>query len=452
MRAGPAREAALKVLTDCRRRNAWADAALRSRTGDLSPADAALCTRMVYGVIQNRMLLDYDLRAYCTQNLEKLQPPLREILQLGAYQILFLDRVPDRAAVDTSVELAKSAGRPRAAGLVNAVLRKLSACRDHLPPLPEDPIEALSLWYSHPLWLTARLVDLLGVEEAEAFLASDNGAPPLEVQANPLRTSPEALAAEWQAAGIEARPHPWVPGCLELTGAGDVTALPAFREGRCLVQDPAARLAVLLADLSPGQAVLDLCAAPGGKAFGAAMAVGEKGSVLACDINGSKLRHVREGAKRLGLDGILQTREADGREFHPEWAEKFDAVLVDAPCSGLGVIRKKPDIRDKDPAALTGLPAVQAALLDNAARYVRPGGTLLYSTCTILPEENENIAEAFLSTHGEFVPFPFTLPNGEGPYFCTTLWPQRHGTDGFFLCRTRKRTPGGHRQRDEALS
>ena len=437
-----ARITALRVLVSCRNNGAWADAALKaqiSRDG-LSGPDAALCSRIVYGVMQNRMLLDFYIGAYCTQKPDHLQPPLLEILRIGAYQIIYLDKIPDSAAVNTSVELAKLAKRGQASGLVNAVLRKLSQNKKALPPVPErDDVQRLSIQYSHPKWFVKRLVSLLGREEAERFLACDNQIAPITVQVNPLKTTLEALTEELQQAGISAQPHSWVPDCLELSGTGDLAALPSFREGKFLVQDPAARLVSLIAGIRPGQKVLDVCAAPGGKSLSAAFAMAGNGSIVACDLHENKLKRIQESADRLGVN-IITTQAADGRVFRPEWEASFDTVLVDAPCSGLGIIRKKPDTRYKKADDLFTLPVVQAAILDNAARYVRPGGTLVYSTCTILPEENEQVTEAFLAEHADFGLEPFELPLPVGKSDGSlTLWPQRHDTDGFYICRMTRR-------------
>lgn len=435
-----ARDTALGVLSSCRTGGAWADAALRARLGrdGLSTADAALCSRIVYGVIQNRLLLDFYLAAYCSQKPDHLQPPLLDILRMGAYQILFLDKVPDSAAVDTSVELAKRAGRGQAAGLVNAVLRQLSRNREDLPPIPErDEVRYLSIRYSHPKWLVKRLLALLGREEAERFLAADNDPPPITAQVNPLAGTEAEVLASLEAEGVGAEAHPWLPGCLLLSNTGDLEHLRAFREGRLYIQDPAARLAVTALSVKPGDRVLDVCAAPGGKSFAAAMEMGDRGEILACDLHENKLRRIREGAERLGLT-CVQTAAADGRVLRPEWAEGFDAVLVDAPCSGLGIIRKKPDIRWKMAGDLFALPVVQHDILDNAASYVRPGGVLVYSTCTILPEENGQTVDAFLAEHPDFSRENFSLPSLREVPGEITLWPQRHGTDGFYICRMRR--------------
>ena len=432
------RKTALRVLIACRTKGAWADAVLKAQiTRDgLSGPDAALCRRMVYGVLQNQPLLDFYLGAYCSQPVDHLQPPLSDILRLGAYQILFLDKVPDSAAVNESVNLTKLFKRGQAAGLVNAVLRKIAQHKNDLPEIPDrDPERYLSIRYSHPKWLVKRLLPLLGREETEAFLAANNGIAPLTVQVNPIRTTQADLLEELAACGVQAAPHAWVPDCLELSGTGDLTALKPFREGKFLVQDPAARLVSLIAGVQPGQQVLDVCAAPGGKSFSCAFVMGNQGRILSCDLHENKLKRVREGAERLGIT-CAETAAADGRMFRPEWEAAFDTVLVDAPCSGLGIIRKKPDTRYKKLDDLFALPVIQAAILENAARYVRPGGTLVYSTCTILPVENEEVTTAFLAEHPGFSVVPFSLPQPVGETAGRlTLWPQRHGTDGFYICR-----------------
>lgn len=436
-----ARATALRVLVSCRTNGAWADAALKaqlSRDG-LSGPDAALCSRIVYGVMQNRMLLDHYIGAYCSQKPEHLQPPLLDILRIGAYQILYLDKIPDSAAVNESVELAKMNKRGQAAGLVNAVLRKISKNKDDLPAIPDKDAERyLSIRYSHPKWLVKRLVNLLGREEAEAFMAADNGVSPMTIQVNPLKTTQEALMEELSQQGVTAKPHTWVPGCLELSGTGDLTALSAFREGKFMVQDGAARLVSLIADVKPGQKVLDVCAAPGGKSFSSAFAMEDNGKITSCDLHENKLKRIHEGGERLGLT-CIETVTADGRDHCADWDGEFDTVLVDAPCSGLGIIRKKPDTRYKKADELFTLPVIQAAILENAARYVRPGGTLVYSTCTILPEENEQVTDAFLAEHPDFTKDAFVLPDPVGKTDGSlTLWPQRHETDGFYICRMKR--------------
>jgi len=436
-----ARETALRVLVSCRTNGAWADAALKAQMNrdGLSGADAALCSRIVYGVIQNRMLLDFYIGAYCSQKPDHLQVPLLDILRIGAYQILFLNKIPDSAAVNESVNLTRMVKRGQAAGLVNAVLRKISKNKENLPAIPDrDAEKYLSIRYSHPKWLVKRLMSILGREETEAFLAANNEIAPMTVQINPLKTKEEELIAALDASGISVKVHPWVPNCLELSGTGDLTSLQAFRNGEFLVQDPAARLVSLIAEIQPGQKVLDVCAAPGGKSFSAAFAMKDEGHIQACDLHENKLIRIRESGERLGIH-CIETAAADGRKQRPEWIGAFDTVLVDAPCSGLGIIRKKPDTRYKKADDLFALPVIQTEILENAATYVRPGGTLVYSTCTILPEENDQVVTAFLAEHPEFFLDAFELPQPVGKTNGQlTLWPHRHGTDGFYICRMKR--------------
>ena len=434
-----ARDAALETLLQTSR-GGWSDGSLKrtvQRAG-LDSRDAALCSRLVYGVVQNRALLDYYIDHWCTQRANHLEPVVAYVLRLGVYQILFMDKIPERAAVNEAVEQIKRWGRPRAAGMVNAVLRKCVASKNALPPLRgKDDAALLSLQYSHPRWLVERLIKLLGRGETEQLLALHNQPVPTVIQTNPLKTTPAALRQELEAAGAEVTPHPWLEGCFTVTGTGDLEKLPAFTEGRCTVQDAAARLVSLAAAPDQHARVLDVCAAPGGKSFALAMDMADGGDILSCDVHPHKLKLIESGAQRLGLRSI-RTALADGRETHAAWLGQADLVVADVPCSGLGIIRKKPDIRYKNPSELSQLPPIQKAILDNVCRYVRPGGVLVYATCTILPEENEDQIAAFLASHPEFEKTPFTLPGIGGCDGAVTLYPQRTGTDGFFICRMRR--------------
>ena len=434
---GTARGVALEALTACEKQGAWSDGYLKKAIGGagLDGRDAALATRLCFGVLQNRMLLDFYLERLCTTPLKKLEVPVLAALRLGAYQLLFLDRVPDHAAVSESVDLArKRAQNPRAAGLVNGVLRSLLRQRAELPAPPD-----LATRYSHPQWLVDAFLARLGREEGEALLAADNGEPPTCAQVNPLKTTSEALMSALAKRGVEAEPHPWLPGCLLLRHTGSLEGLPEFQDGLFYIQDAAARLAVLAAEPRPGWRVLDACAAPGGKSFAAALAMGDRGEVRSCDIHPHKEGLIQAGAKRLGLS-CIRTEVLDSKACKEDFLDVFDLVIADVPCSGLGIIRKKPDIRYKDPRPLENLPRVQGAILDNVARYVRPGGALLYATCTLLERENEGVVRSFLDRHNHFTLEGFQVP---GPFADTktgmlTCWPHRHGTDGFFFAKLRR--------------
>lgn len=432
------REAAFTVLESANH-GAWSDGTLKSviRSAGLSGRDSALCSRICYGVQQNQLLLDFWISKFSKVPVHKLESVVRTALRMGLYQTALMDRIPERAAVNESVELVKKFSKnPNSSRLTNGILRSFCRQKENLP----QP-DSLSVKYSHPQWLVDLFAGELKDERSlEELLQADNGQPPTTIQVNTLKTDAATLTKELEEQGVSVTPHPWLEGCLELTGTGSIEELPQFVSGGFLVQDAAARLAAIAADPQPGWKVLDACAAPGGKSFAAAMAMGDKGELVSCDIHPKKVKLIRSGAKRLGIT-MLHAEVANGREFRPEWENAFDLVIADVPCSGLGIIRKKPDIRYKEPEALGNLPAIQQELLENLSRYVKPGGVLLYSTCTVLRRENQQNVMEFLSRHREFFLEPFTLPKiGTVEEGMLTLWPHIHGTDGFFMAKMGKST------------
>ena len=426
------RDAALRALLACRKSGAWSDGALKELLRGMERREAALASRLCYGVLQNRMLLDWQLAQFT--RLEKLQPAVHEILRLALYQLTLADKIPASAAVNEAVEQTKRFANPQAARLVNAVLRNALRAQ----PLPQP--ESLSVKYSHPQELTELFLEQFGPETTETLLKSHNEAPQTVLQINLLRTTTQEVMKALLGANVECSVHPWLPDCLTVRGTGSLEQLAAFEQGLLYVQDAAARLAVEAAGLEPDMRVLDCCAAPGGKSFAAAIAMQNRGSITSCDIHPHKLQLIERGAARLGIS-ILQTRLQDASKPVPEWENVMDAVLADVPCSGLGVIRKKPDIRYKNLAQTERLPEIQLAILRQQAHYVKPGGVLLYSTCTILKRENEDVVQAFLRDDPQFsaetVHFPQNsgIPDGA----MTTLLPCTHGTDGFFICKLRRK-------------
>lgn len=437
-----ARETALRTLLACQRQGAWSDGYLKRaiREDGLDRRDAALATRLCFGVLQNQLRLDWYLARFSRIPLEKLEGAVLCSLRLALYQIQEMDRVPDSAAVNEAVKLTRKYSRnPKAAGLVNAVLRTYLRQRDGLTE-PEGTTwaETMALRYSHPQWLVEEFEARLGREGAEALLAADNQQPPTTVQVNTLRASSGQVLESLRTQGVQAEAHSWLPGCLVLRGTGNLEELSAYQEGWFYVQDAAARLAVLAAGPKAGQRVLDCCAAPGGKSFASAIQMEDRGEVVCCDIHPHKIKLLEAGMARLRFT-CLQPQLQNAAQIRPEWRESFDVVIADVPCSGLGIIRKKPDIRYKAAAPLAGLPGVQKEILENNSAYVRAGGTLLYSTCTLLERENEAVVESFLASHPEFSLERFALPEIGPCGDMLTLWPHIHGTDGFFMARMTKR-------------
>ncbi len=426
-----ARQTALEALIRCRRDGSWSGAAIRGF--ELDRRDAALASRLCLGVLQNDRLCDYYIRCYCSA---KLEPAVRDILRLGVYQILFMDRIPERAAVSETVELCRKAGYSRAAGLVNAVLRRVAENKKRLPAIAgEGTAEYLSIRYSHPRWLCEMLTERKGYRFAEAFLAKNNEEPGLCLQVNTLKVKTEDYARALDRLDI-AYERMLPEGCLQF-GGGIAQELPGYEEGLFYVQDRAARIAAEIAAPEPGMRVLDACSCPGGKSFAAAIRMENTGSILSCDIHEKKLRVLESGAERLGIR-IIQTRAMDARSFDAQLEQAFDLVIADVPCSGLGVIAKKPEIRMKDPESLKGLPAIQLEILENVSRYVKPGGILLYATCTVLEEENEQVAARFLESRSQFRPSAFSCCGVESKNGMYTFWPNIDGTDGFFAARFRR--------------
>ena len=431
-----ARNTALAALIACRKNDAWSDGVLKDyiRRDRLDSRDAALATRLCYGVVQNRLLLDFYLTEFVKGGLRKLQPVVQDILRLGVYQIVFMDRIPPSAAVNEAVEQGKRYANPRAAGLINGVLRSVLRAGKDLPQ-PSD----LSTRYSHPEGLVELLRDNVGEDLLEPLLLSHNTSPATVVQYNPLKTTEADLCRRWDEQGVTYAPHPWMPGCYELSGTGNLEQMDTFRDGSLLVQDAAAKLPAVVAEIEPGMSILDCCAAPGGKSFAAAMALQNRGKLISCDIHPHKIQLIEKGAERLGIE-TLTAQVQDASAFNPQWENAMDVVLADVPCSGLGTIRKKPDIRYKALKPLEGLPVVQRRILDNVCRYVRPGGVLIYSTCTSFHRENEDIVDSFLREHPDFAAERMALPEGLGVGAVSrlTLLPCVHQCDGFFVAKLRK--------------
>ena len=456
--AGPtqSRLIATRVLERVQRTQAFADLALHHALtrSDLAAPERALATELVYGTLRWRGRLDYLLSQVLDRKLDKLEPLVANTLRLGAYQIVFTDRIPATAAVDQAVHCIRALGGERATGLVNACLRRLAREVDEiaLPELEADPLGHLVHTLSLPPWIAERWLRDYGAAEAAEFARASNAAPPLTVRVNRLRTSRDALLATVSERFPEAAACRFAPDGVKLGRRGSAGHDPAFLAGDFTPQDEASQLVIDLLDPTKGEQILDCCAAPGGKATAIAERVGSSGWVLALDRHASRLRLVSRASKRLGLDWLhgLACDAAQPLSDLPPLPRQddedsreglFDRVLVDAPCSGLGTLRRNPDARWRiRPEDVPSLAKLQRALLLQTSARVKPGGSLVYSTCTVLCEENEDQVQAFLTARPAFRLVPrvelpellHPLLSEEGFMRC---WPHRHDADGFFAAR-----------------
>lgn len=422
-----ARALALEILGKCEGADQYSNLALDAAIGrnGLEPSDRALLTVLVYGVIERRITLDYYMTVLAKRPIKDIAPAVRNLLRLGLYQLAFMDRIPTHAAVNETVELAPK----RARGFVNAVLRAFCRLEGEIElPSPEtDPVRYLSVRYSFGEGIAALFLGRFGMERAEKLLSSFCQQPPLTLRVNTLRTDRDTLLSTLCAAGYDASATEGCKTGITVRGNAPVRELPGFSEGHFFVQDTASQLCVEAVDAHAGMTVLDLCACPGSKSFGIALDMQNEGRVISCDLHQNKLSLVESGAERLGIS-VIETHAGDAREERTEWRKIADRVLCDVPCSGFGVFAKKPELRYKDPTRSAQLPEIQRAILDTACAYVREGGLLIYSTCTLLPEENEGNVERFLASHPDF-----SLVRSR------TLTPDTDKTDGFFFAVMQRR-------------
>ena len=430
------RALALSLLLRSEQDNLYSNLILDTaiRRNRLSDVDRGLLTALVYGVLEKKLTLDYLIDHLSDRPACDIDPDARILLRMGLYQLRFMDRIPSHAALNETVALAPKRSR----GFVNAVLRRYTREGDRIewPDRQTEPLAYLSVAYSFPQPLCERFVGIFGMERAERLLAAIDRTPPLTLRVNTCRTTADEFAARLTEAGATVSPALHVPHALRLNGGNPMTFL-GFDAGDFFVQDEASQVCVEAVDAREGMTVLDICACPGSKSFGMAIHMNNTGSLTAFDLHPNKLSLIERGAARLGLTNITVAAR-DGRDFDPALEGVADRVLCDVPCSGFGVLAKKPEIRYKDLSALEPLPDIQLAILDNACRYVKAGGVLVYSTCTLFPEENEGNVARFLARHPEFVPTDFTVGDLTSCGGMLTLTPDEHGTDGFFVAKFTK--------------
>lgn len=440
-----AREAALSVVNEVWDKGAYANVALVRclHQAALSELDRRFVTELVYGAVKAGETLDWMLRRFVSRPLKKMPPVICNILRLGIYQLFFMDKVPASAACNESVELAKKYGHAGTVKLVNAVLR--TAAREPekaaFPDGKGKATEHLALVSQHPQWLIKRWIRAFGYEETVRLCDFDNQQPILSLRTNTLKTNREALLQTLQEQGAAVQASDWAPEGILCTEHGSLDKMEALQQGLFQVQDESSMQVAHVLAPQPDEFIIDACSAPGGKTTHMAALMQDKGRILALDIYEHKLVRIQENAARLGIH-IIETKLLDARKLQELYAGQADRVLVDAPCSGLGVLRRKPDARwKKDEKLLQELPVLQREILQSAAGCVKPGGILVYSTCTMAREENEEVVEGFLAKHPEFIleKTGAFLPTNKREDDMVQLCPQRDGTDGFFIARMCRR-------------
>ena len=432
------RALALSMLDECELEGKYVNLILNSRRTDrLTHEERASLTALLYTVTERRHTYDYYISSVAKRPVSDIDIHTLNILRLGVCQIVAMDSIPDFAAVNETVKLGRTKGER---AFINGVLRAVVRCKEAeslpMPDRKRSEARYLSVLHSFPLWLTKHFIGLLGAEAADRLLATFNKHDTTDLTVNTLKISREELISRLRELGICAEPSPYSPITVRLSGSYDPRRLPGFAEGHFLVQDTASALSAVALAPTAGSRIIDVCACPGGKSFASAILAGGEAEILSLDIHESKLSLVTAGAERLGLR--LDVGLQDATEPREELFATFDRVICDAPCSGLGVLGKKSDMRYRDPAALVELPALQGRILAQSAKYLKVGGYMIYSTCTLNPEENERVVEKFLSENSEFTAEDFSFGDISSVCGMLTLYPHLHGTDGFFIAKLRR--------------
>lgn len=433
------RNIALNVLLKIENDSAYSNIALNNaiKENRLNSIDSSFVSALVYGVLERKITLDYVIRSYSKIPLRKIETKTKNILRLGILQILFMDKVPESAAVNESVNLAKKHKLQKSSGFINGILRSITrADIKYTLPDKSDKVRYFSVKYSVPQDIVKLWINSYGEYNTEEILKSLNGRPKICCRVNTLKTDKNFLIGELEKQGVRTENIDFITDGLYLENTGSVERLKSYKDGLFHIQDASSQLCVKLLNPQKYDTVLDICSAPGGKAFTAAQYMNDRGKIFACDMFEHKLRLINSGAKRLGISSIVTfLRDGEKNEISLPLADK---ILCDVPCSGLGIMSRKPEIRYKDDLIGEQLPDIQYKILCNSARYLANGGVLVYSTCTLNPEENNNNAKRFLESHSEFYGIEIELPKeikraySEEPYEIT-LMPHTAGTDGFYI-------------------
>lgn len=444
-----ARDIALDILVKVEQQGAYSNLLLNSslQKSALSREDAGLVTELVYGTISRMNTLDYVLEEFVSKGIAKLQPWVRNLLRLSLYQIMYLDRIPSHAAVNEAVNIAKKKGHQGISGMVNGVLRSVLRA-GNLPVIPDGlgPAKRISIQYSHPIWLVKRWITEYGVDTAEAICAANNEPPAVSIRVNTTMISREALLSQMIEQGLQASASEVSPYGIVVKGGGNLALSSWYRDGYLSVQDESSMLVAEAVAPEPGMRVLDCCAAPGGKTAHMGELMKDEGSIFANDLHPHKAKLISDQAARLGLESVV-TGSADALELeHTLEHHSFDRILLDAPCSGLGVIRRKPDLKwRKQPEDVVSVASLQGQLLQSVSKLLKPGGVLVYSTCTTEQTENSEVVAAFLEQNPDFTSITFASPLwgrlegtalavGEG----IQLLPHHYGSDGFYISKLQR--------------
>ena len=434
-----AREVALALLLEYENEGKYINLSLSSHKADaLSREERSFLTVLLYTAVEKKITYDYYIGALAERSLDKIDTVTKNILRLGICQILDMDSVPDFAAVNETVKLAKNSG---SRSFVNGVLRRLIREKGSLPlPKREKNLSRyLSVRYSFPLHIVRHFIAILGEAGAEEYLAASSTIPPTDLTVNTLKISVDDFISKLSCSGVSATPHKFSPLTVRIEGSIDPRDLPGFTEGEFFVQDAASAIAVTALRPLAGERIIDVCSAPGGKSMAAAILSCNKAHVISCDIHSSKLSLIEESAKRLSVTS-LSVFERDALAPDTTLFGTMDKVICDVPCSGLGVLRKKPDLRYRSEEGIESLPALQYEILKSSAQYLKDGGVLLYSTCTVNPKENEDVVKRFLKENEGYTSQDFNLSGLKSENGRLTLYTHIHNTDGFFIALIKKGT------------
>lgn len=432
-----ARSTALRLLIKSQENKTYSNIALDEalKRSQLSAQDKKLAAALFYGVTERIITLDRIIAKYSKRPCDKLSAGVRATLWLGLYQLKFMDGIPDNAAVDESVKLAKKDRNPAAAGFVNAVLRSFIR-DDKALPKGKDELESLSIEYSCPTWLIKKWQSEYSKEQMMSLLESSIGQPPTTIRVNTTKITPDELAQKLSQEGIKTKQVPMLGNCLSISNVASIEATDAFRQGLFHVQDIASQICCEALDAENASVLLDVCSAPGGKTFTLAQIM-KNGRVMAFDLHENRVRLIKSGAERLGLENV--SADVNNAKVFSESMPMADRILCDVVCSGLGVIRRKPEIKYKSPEEMERLPEIQYDILNTSSRYLKKGGILVYSTCTVSRDENENVVERFLKNNPDFEAVNVFEDKGvlfKAPF--VTLTPKDMNSDGFFIAKLKK--------------